>query len=80
MSKFRVGQRARCIEPHNPRPNAGGGGGSGWENGMEFEITKITEDTDVPIYWPERLGGVYEDWIENAKEWDGEVNYKPKEE
>ena len=74
MSILKVGQRARCIKPYNPRPNAEGGGGSGWEDGMEFEITKITEETDIPIYWPKALGGIYEDWVESAEKWDGKDN------
>ena len=74
MSKFRVGQLARCITPKNPRITNEEGGGSGWEQGMEFKIVRISNETDVPIYWPELLGGIYEDWIENAEEWDGENN------
>jgi len=61
MTKFKVGNKVRCIKNRNHNEL-----GAGWKDGLEFIIKDITNrDGDRPIYWEgERGHGVYEDALE----------------
>lgn len=65
MSKFKVGDRVRCIQgikDHEPR---GKSGGYGWQEGLIFVVDRESGG----IYWGGYDGnGVYEDWLELATE------------
>ena len=54
--EFKVGDRVRCIKPNANR----GCSGAGWQEGFEFVINRISDETnDSAIVWPEKGSGIY---------------------
>ena len=68
MTKFKVGDRVKCVESHNDNVK-----GYGWKKDLVFNITKITDtSSNKPIYFGgKNSNGVFEHGL-IAK------NYKPK--
>lgn len=67
MAKYKVGDRLVCVkgeifhETNHP-------GGHGWKKGRVIRVYSVTQlfSPAIPVYWPVRGSGVYEDWLEPA--------------
>lgn len=83
MSKFKVGDKVRCINNPNGRPGAG----VGYKEGLEFTVDRVAEysmGSGRDCYFGGVGGaGVYEDYLELAAKFkegdiitDGDAKYK----
>ena len=67
-SKFRKGDRVKCIEPQSIMPYNGSDShyplGAGWDLDKEFEVSSVSRygmpSTPVYCYWGMSGGGIYE--------------------
>lgn len=67
-SKFKVGDKVRCIVGTTEHEGHGLYGGHGWEKGLEIIVDRIRDHPDCPIIWSRDGDGIYEDWLELADE------------
>ena len=68
MTKFKVGQKVRCVE-------GDGGSGSGWELGKVFTIKSMYGDKHYPMYAGASGLGVFGDHLELVTKPIEDVDY-----
>ena len=68
MTKFKEGQKVRCVE-------GDGGSGSGWELGKVFTIKSMYGDKHYPMYAGASGLGVFGDHLELATKTIEDVDY-----
>lgn len=92
-SKFKIGDKLRCIKPDISRHEAEvDQGGAGWKEGKTGTVCEITGKGFNTVYWfTEFSDGAFEEWLEletpqvpipeyeSVAEWDNIIS-KPKNE
>ena len=68
MTKFKVGQKVRCVE-------GDGEAGGGWNLGRVFTIKSVYDDKHFPMYAGASMPGVFEDHLELVKRTIEDVDY-----
>jgi len=75
MAKFKKGDNLRCVLGKSQDFQlfaSDGRRGSGWRLGFSFKVKEITNNLEIPIYWPGINGhGIFEPFIELVNiDWD----------